>query len=98
MQIMLVKMLPFRVSLTAFWNRTFPDNPLLDEDWDNMEMYVDFLTAFLNATNSFSRVYKPTSPYFIANVILVAQLFSKYCNVESYTAFLPAMEAKWRKY
>jgi hypothetical protein len=61
-------------------------------------MYVDFLKAFLDTTQSFSHVYKPTSPCFIANVIPITQLFHKYHRKDSHIRFLPQMETKWLKY
>ncbi|KAK9713593.1 hypothetical protein RND81_06G037900 [Saponaria officinalis] len=96
--IMLTACIESKQPLTDWWNRNYPEMPLLDEDWKNMEMYVDFLGAFLDATNSFSHVYKPTSPYFLGNIIPIAQLFSKYRGVDTHIDFLSVMETKFLKY
>ncbi|KAK9669680.1 hypothetical protein RND81_13G148300 [Saponaria officinalis] len=98
MYIMLSACIEYKEHLTGFWNSVYPDNPLLDTHWNNMEMYVDFLCTFMDATKSFSHVYKTTSPYFLANIIPIAQLFDKYRGVESHSGFLPKMEKKFLKY
>ncbi|KAK9666891.1 hypothetical protein RND81_14G218700 [Saponaria officinalis] len=98
MYIMLSACIEYKEHLTGFWNSVYPDNPLLDTHWNNMEMYVDFLCAFMDATKSFSHVYKTTSPYFHAKIIPIAQLFDKYRGVESHSGFLPKMEKKFLKY
>ncbi|KAK9713503.1 hypothetical protein RND81_06G031600 [Saponaria officinalis] len=98
MYIMLFACIEYKEHLTAFWNGVFPDSPLLDTHWNNMEMYVDFLCVFMDATKSFSHVYKTASPYFLGNIILIAQLFDKYRSVESHSGFLPKIERKFLKY
>ncbi|XP_074271769.1 zinc finger BED domain-containing protein DAYSLEEPER-like [Silene latifolia] len=98
MQFMLSTCIEYKEPLTAFWNRAFPDNLLLEDDWNNIEMYVDFLCTFMDATNSFCNVYEPTSLNFLGNVIHIAQLFNKYRGLDTYLGFISAMESKWLEY
>nr|BAN05298.1 putative transposase [Dianthus caryophyllus] len=98
MYIMLSACIEYKQPLTAFWNGIFPDSPILENHWNNMEMYVDFLCAFMDATKSFSHVYKTTAPYFLGNIIPIAELFQKYRAQQSYLGFLPKMEEKFLKY
>ncbi|KAK9676103.1 hypothetical protein RND81_11G054200 [Saponaria officinalis] len=69
--------------------------------------YKEHLTGFWNSVYPDNRLLDThwnnmemytTSPYFLANIIPIAQLFDKYRGVESHSGFLPKMEKKFLKY
>jgi len=95
---MLNVVIQYKPVITSFWNGKNPDDQLLDFHWDNMQMYTALLQVFLDSTNAFSYVYKPTSPYVLANIIPIAELFKTYRGIDSHENFLPDMEEKFLKY
>jgi hypothetical protein len=101
--LMLKHLVPYKKTSGVFMDTNYPrklgePNSLTNSQWYVVEKLLEFLELFYDATVTLSRVYYPTSPLIMHNILDIVQHLNQYENDALLRHVVAPMKSKFLKY